>query len=55
MTRIIIRIILAASTSVLIGCASMPLQPTNAHTKLPVTARTLPTKLIGHIRPVSPA
>lgn len=54
MTRIIIRIIFAASTSLLVGCASMHLQPTKAHTQPPVTARTL-TQVIGHVSPEAPA
>lgn len=41
MTRIIIRIILAASTSLLVGCASLPLQPIKPHTQPPITAHTL--------------
>ena len=42
MTRLIARIVAAATTSVLVGCATLPLQPTKTHSQPPITARTLP-------------
>ncbi|SEF12057.1 hypothetical protein SAMN02787142_7829 [Burkholderia sp. WP9] len=51
MTRIII---LATSTSLLVGCATLPLQPVGAHTQSAITAHTL-GNVLGHLDAASPA